>query len=298
MMFDWSDLRYFLAVAKHGSTLAAARALGVNQSTVHRRIDALERGIGHALVRRHPSGYQLTEFGDALLPAAQAVEDAASAIERQVKAYGSQLDGVIRLTCPEPLVSRITGSTLLELFHERYPALHIEFVMSDRYLDLSKGEADIALRSGEPNDENLVGRKIGDSIWAVYASRSYVQHHGKPQRVEDIADHAIVGFDGMLINHRAAKWFAAVAPNAKVAARNNSVLGVLHAVKCGVGVAPLPTTIADMHDDLVQVLPPVQELSRAWYLLTHPDLRKTPQIRAFFDFVTEKLHLVRPILMG
>jgi DNA-binding transcriptional LysR family regulator len=298
MMFDWSDLRHFLAVAKHGSTLAAARALGVNQSTVHRRIDALERRIGHALVRRHPSGYQLTEFGEALLPAAQAVENAAIAVERQVQAYGNQLDGVIRLTCPEPLVSRITGSALLELFQERYPALRIEFVMSDRYLDLSKGEADIALRSGEPDDENLVGRKIGDSIWAVYASRSYVQQHGKPQRVEDIADHAIIGFDGTLINHRAAKWFAAVAPNARIAARNNSVLGVLHAVKSGVGVAPLPTAIADMHDDLVQVLPPVQELGRGWYLLAHPDVRKTPQIRAFFDFVTEKLDLVRPILMG
>ncbi|MDP3895175.1 MAG: LysR family transcriptional regulator [Mesorhizobium sp.] len=297
-MFEWDDLRYFLAVARDGSTLAAARALGVNQSTVQRRIAELERRTGHALARRHPSGYQLTEFGEALLPSAEAVEAAALALERQVRDYSNDLVGTIRLTCPEPLVARITASPLLDRFHERYPALRVEFVMSDRYLDLSKGEADVALRSGEPADENLVGRKIGDSIWAVYASRSYVQQHGRPQSVADLAHHAIVGFDGMLINHRAARWFASVAPDATVAARNNSILGVLLAVKSGVGVAPLPTTIADTETDLVQVLPPVEELARGWYLLTHPDLRRTPRIRAFFDFVIEELAIVRPILMG
>ncbi|WP_309084050.1 LysR family transcriptional regulator [Chelativorans sp.] len=297
-MFDWNDLRYLLAVARHGSTLSAARFLGVNQSTVHRRIAELERRVGHALVKRHPSGYQLTEFGKSMLPAVENVEASIIALERQIQSYSRELTGVIKLTCPEPLVSRITGSPLLALFQERYPALRVEFVMSDRYLDLSRGEADIALRSGEPEDESLVGRKIGDSIWAVYGSKSYVQHHGRPWRVEDLADHAIIGFDGMLANHRAAKWLSAVAPGARVAATNNSVLGVLMAVKSGVGIAPLPTTIADMHDDLVQVLPPVAELDRGWYLLTHPDLRRNPRICAFFDFVVEHLHLVRPILMG
>lgn len=297
-MFDWSDLRYFLAVARHGSTLAASRALGVNQSTVHRRIAELERRIGGPLMLRHPVGYRLTEFGEALLPAAEAIETSVTALERRIVAYRSDLAGTIRLTVPEPLVSRIVGSALLDMFHARYPALRIEFVMSDRYLDLSKGEADVALRSGEPDDEALVGRKIADSIWAVYGSRSYVQQHGAPQRIEDIGRHAIVGFDGMLINHRAAKWLAAIAPGANIAARNNSVLGVLHAVKSGIGIAPLPTTIADMDDDLVRILPPVPELTRGWYLLTHPELRQTPRIRAFFDFVVEKLDMVRPILMS
>ena len=297
-MFDWNDLRYFLAVARHGSTLAAARALGVNQSTVQRRIVELERRVGYALVKRHSTGYQLTELGEALRPTVERAGEAVTGIERQIHDYRNELVGTIRLTCPEPLVSRVVSSTLLDLFHARYPKLRVEFVMSDRYLDLSKGEADVALRSGEPHDEKLVGRKIGDSIWAVYASQSYVQHRGRPGRVEDIALHSIVGFDGMLINHRAAKWFANVAPQANVAARNNSVLGVLLAVKSGVGIAPLPTTIADMDEDLVQVLPPVEELTRGWYLLTHPDLRKTPRISAFFDFIVEKLELVRPILMG
>ncbi len=297
-MFDWSDLRYFLAVARHGSTVAAARALGVNQSTVQRRLGELERRLGHALARRHPSGYQLTEFGEALRPAAERVEEAVSRLERQINAYRNELVGTIRLTCPEPLVKRIIDAGLLDLFHDRHPGLKVEFVMSDGYLDLSKGEADIALRSGEPHDEGLVGRKIADSIWAVYGSHGYVQRHGRPQSAEDLIQHSIVGFDGMLINHRAAKWLAKVAPKATIAARNNSVLGVLLAVKSGIGLAPLPTTIADGEADLVQVLAPVPELARGWYLLTHPDLRHTPRIRAFFDFVVEKLDVVRPILMG
>jgi DNA-binding transcriptional LysR family regulator len=297
-MFDWDDLRYLLSVARCGSTLAAAKALGVNQSTVHRHLAELETRLGQSLVTRHSSGYRLTAFGEALLPAAERVEAAILSVERQVAAYGAELNGTIRLTCPEPLVERLAQSSFLAEFHSTYPCLRVEFVMSDRYLDLSKGEAEVALRSGEPDDETLVGRKIADSIWAVYASRSYLQRHYQPERVEDLEQHDLVGFDGMLSNHRAAKWLAVVAPRANIASRNSSVLGVLHAVKSGIGIAPLPTTIADMHDDLVQVLPPVQDLSRGWYLLTHPELRQMPRIRVFFDFTIERLDLIRPILMG
>ena len=297
-MFEWSDLQHFLAVARHGSTLAAARALGVNQSTVHRRLAEFERRVGHPLVGRHPTGYRLTELGEELLPYAQSVENAVIALERRIDGLDTGLEGTIRLTCPEPIVARLTASPLLEKFHERYPGLRIEFAMSDRYLDLSRGEADVALRSGYPEDLDLVGRKIADSVWAVYASQSYVQHHGRPQSAADLANHLLVGFDGTMANHRASKWLAAIAPTASVAARNNSVLGVLLAVKSGVGVAPLPTTIADTEAELVQVLPPVPELARGWYLLAHPHLRHTPRVSAFFDFIVEELPTVRAILMG
>jgi DNA-binding transcriptional LysR family regulator len=297
-MFEWSDLRHFLAVARHGSTLAAARALGVNQSTVHRRLAEFERRAGHALVSRHPTGYRLTEMGQSLLPYAQSVENAVLALERKIDGLDTGLEGTIRLTCPEPIVARLTASPLLERFHECYPGLRIEFAMSDRYLDLSRGEADVALRSGDSDDPDLVGRKIADSIWAVYASQSYVQHHGKPQDLADLATHDLVGFDGTMSGHRASKWLAAHVPGARIVARNNSVLGVLLAVKSGVGIAPLPTTIADAEPELVQVLPPVPELARGWYLLAHPLLRHTPRVSALFDFIVEELPLVRSILMG
>jgi len=118
-MFEWSDLRHFLAVARHGSTLAAARALGVNQSTVHRRLAELERRVGHPLVLRHPTGYRLTETGESLLPYAQSVENAVIALERRIDGLDTGLEGIIRLTCPEPIVARLTASPLLERFHER-----------------------------------------------------------------------------------------------------------------------------------------------------------------------------------
>ena len=297
-MFDWNDLKYFLAVAHHHSTLAASRALQVNQSTVQRRLAELERRLGRPLVQRHPTGYRLTEFGQALLPYAESVAKAVAALEQQLESAQLEAVGIIRVTCPEPLVYRITQTTLLDRFHARYPGLRVEFVMSDRYLDLMKGEADVALRSGDTVDNELVGRKIGDSLWAVYASRKYIERCGQPDRVEALEQHDLVGFDETMANHRAAQWLRDVAPHGRVVARNNSVLGLLYSVKAGVGIAPLPTAIADAEPELVRVLGPVPELARIWRLLTRADLRHTPRVSAFFDFMIEEIDTLRPIITG
>jgi len=297
-MFDWDDLRYFLAVAHHRSTHAAARALKVNQSTVNRRLAELERRIGRALFKRLPTGYRLTELGQDMVAHAERVEQAVLAFERHLEDSQREAVGVIRVTCPEPLVYRITQSSLLERFHARHPGLRVEFVMSDRYLDLAKGEADVALRSGDTLDGELVGRKIADSYWAVYAGRSYIERHGRPARVEDLERHALIGFDESMADHRAAKWLRRVAPNAKIVARNNSVLGLLYAAKSGVGVAPLPTALGDEEADLVRVLGPIPELARIWRLLTSPELRRTPRVSAFFDFIGDEIEALRPILTG
>jgi DNA-binding transcriptional LysR family regulator len=297
-MFEWSDLRYFLAVARHGSTLAAGKALRVSQSTVQRRLTELERKLGRPLVTRHTTGYKLTEFGEQMLPHAEQVERAAEAFEQHRDTIGRGEVGVVRVTCPEPIMYRITQSKLLDRFHARYPGLRVEFVMSDKYLDLAKGDADVALRSGDTDDEVLVGRKIADSIWAVYASNGYIERNGKPQRIEDLSSHQLVAFDESMAKHRVSTWLREVAPNAKIAARNNSVLGLVYAVKSGLGVAPLPLPIGDAEPDLVRVLGPVPELARSWRLLTHPDLRKTPRVAAFFDFIKDEAEALRPILTG
>lgn len=297
-MFDWNDLRYFLAVAQHGSTLAAARALKVNQSTVQRRLAELEQRIGRPLVRRQPSGYRLTEFGESLLPHARRVEQAVTLFEQQVAPSQRAAAGVVRVTCPEPLATRISNSPLLERFRARYPGLDVEFAMSDRYLDLSKGEADVALRSGDTDDGVLIGRKIGDSLWAVYASRRYVERHGKPSRIEDLTQHALAGFDDSMADHRAAKWLREVAPHGRIVARNNSVLGLLNSVRAGIGIAPLPTALGDSEPDLVRVLGPVPELTRIWRVLAHPDVRHAPHVAAFFDFVVDEIETLRPIITG
>ena len=296
--FNWDDLKHLLAVARHGSSLAAGRALGVDQSTVQRRLQELERRIGQALVQRQPNGYRLTAFGLALLPHAEQVEQAVKAFEQHIATAAAGVAGVIRVTCPEPIVLRITQSPLLDRFRALYPALQVHFVMSDKYVDLMQGEADVAFRSGDTDDSELVGRKIGDSIWAVYASHTYIERHGRPERLEDLAQHALVGFDDTMAKHRIAAWLRKIAPGAVLVARSNSVLGLVYSAKAGVGVAPLPTALGDAEPDLVRVIEPVAELSRIWRMLTTPALRRTPRVSAFFDFIVSEIDTLRPILTG
>lgn len=297
-MLDWDDLKYFVAVARHGSTLAAGRALEVDQSTVQRRLTALERHIGRPLVQRHTTGYRLTDFGSEMLEAAQQVEQAVHAFEQALAASKRNAAGVIRLTCPEPLVNRLTRSGLIDRFHALHPELHLEFVMSDKYIDLRTGEADVALRSGDTDDGALVGRKVGDSLWAVYASRDYVARCGQPSSIEELASHPVVGFEEAMAAHRASQWLRQVAPNATVVARNDSVLGLLLSVKAGVGIGPLPTALGDSEPELVRVLGPVAALSRDWRLLAMPELRKTKRVSAFFDFMVAEIEALKSIITG
>src|SRR6185437_10392058 len=126
-MFDWNDLKYFLAVARHGSTVAGAKALGQSQSTVHRRLGELERRLGRQLVARRPSGYRLTELGVNLLAYAERVEAAVAAFERRISASKTELTGTVRVTCPEALGSRLMRSNLIDKFNARHPGLRVEF---------------------------------------------------------------------------------------------------------------------------------------------------------------------------
>jgi DNA-binding transcriptional LysR family regulator len=297
-MFVWDDVKYLLAVARYGSTLAAGRALGLSQSTVHRRIAALELAIGRELVLRSAAGYRLTAFGEDLLPYAEEVERAALAFGERRNTVDRAQSGVIRLTCPEPVMIRIIKSSLLERFSARYPGLKVEFVMSDSYVDLSKGEADVAFRSGDTDDGVLVGRKIADSIWSVYASQSYVQQNGRPASPADLNAHAVVGFEGPMALNRAATWLAEVAPDARIAARVSSVLGLVSVARSGVAAVPMPIALGNAEPDLVRLFDEVPELTRSWRILAHPSARKTPAVSAFFAFVGDEIAALKPILTG
>ncbi len=297
-MFDWDDLKVFLAVARHGSTLAAGRALGINQSTVQRRLSSLEDQIKQRLVERLPSGYRLTKLGAAILPAAKSVATAAEAFATELEELARDHVGIIRLTCPEPIAFRLNQSGLLDRFHAAYPDLKVEFVLSDSYIDLAKGDADVALRSGDTDAGVLVGRKIADSLWAVYASRQYVDRHGAPASIAELARHPLIGFEESMSKHRISVWLKEVAPDAVYAAHNTSVLGLIYAAKAGVGVAPLPVALGDKEPDLVQVLGPVPALTRPWRLLAHPDQRRTHRVSAFFDFIVKETAALKPVLTG
>ncbi len=297
-MFNWDDLKPFLAVARQGSTTAAARALHVDQSTVQRRVAELERRVGQPLVERHPTGYRLTAYGEELRPLAEAVEQRVALLEQHIRGSARELNGVVRLTCPEPLVQRIIQSTLLDRLHRAYPRLRLEFVTSDHYLDLAKGEADVALRSGDTLDGTLVGRKVADSLWAVYASRAYAQRAGLPASVAQAAAHPWIALDASMSGHRLTLWLQESLPAAKVVATSTSVLGMLHSAKAGLGLAALPTALGDAEPDLVRVFGPVPELTRIWRILTMPALRKTPRIDAFFRFIASETNTMRSILTG
>jgi DNA-binding transcriptional LysR family regulator len=233
-----------------------------------------------------------------MLPYAEEVERAVLVFEQHQASIEHEETGLIRLTCPEPIMYLITKSGLLDKFHGLYPELRVEFVLSDKYLDLAKGDADVALRSGDTDDPVLIGRKIADSLWAVYASRSYVELNGKPEAITDIGNHPIVALDETMAGHRLTQWLAEVAPCAVVASRNSSILGLINSVKAGVGIAALPMALGDKESELVRIIGPVPELTRPWRILAHPDVRKTPRVSALFDFIRTETDALRPILTG
>lgn len=296
-MFAWDDLRHFLAFARAGSMQAAAQALGVNQSTVQRRIAELEGNIGRRLVERHLGSYRLTELGGELRAAAEDVAQAVTAFERHLAACDKQLTGVVRLTCGSSVADRLRRTPLIDDFHARNPGLRVELLISDRAFDLSKGEADIAIRVGEPRDESLVCRKITDVAWSVYASRAYVERLGRPDNVDDLEDHLIVDCDGSIANYPGARWMRSVAPHATVATRSDHWQGLMLAVKAGAGLAALPHFQGDHESELVRVIDDIG-LVLPFYLVLHSDMQRTPRVRAFADFVASEIKSFRAIVSG
>ena len=294
---DWNDLRFFLAVARAGSTLAAARELGVNQSTVARRVAALQDQLGCLLFERRDGRYRLTDLGSELLPLAERVDDAVAALGRRLSTRDAALSGTVTVTCAEGLGYRLV-TPLIDAFHARHPRIAVSLVIADRYRGLGKGEADVAVRAGAPGDDGLVGRKIADNPWAVFASASYMERHGRPATPDDLGKHRVIGFEGAIADLHAARWLRDVAPDATVVARCNSVVGLLMTAKSGIGLALMPVHLGDLEDGLVRVVDPVPALNSLIYLMTHPDLKSTPRVRAFIDFVVGEMPRLRPMLLG
>jgi DNA-binding transcriptional LysR family regulator len=195
------------------------------------------------------------------------------------------------------MADRLAKSPLIEGFHAQYPGLRVEFIITDKYLDLSKGQADIAIRTGEVADENLIGRKIAEVPWAVYGTQSYVERHGRPERIQDLDQHLVVAFDGEIANYAAARWLRSVAPRAKIAARSDNWAAYLATVKTGVGLAPLPIHHGDREKDLVRLMDTEPRVVSQFWLLMHPDMRQTPRVRAFLDYVVAEVKTFRALIL-
>jgi len=289
VMFDWSDLRHFLAVARTGSTLAAARHLGVNQTTCARRLQALEEALGQRLFDKTQGGRALTETGRALLQAAEAVETAARGFQEQADARRRGLTGALRVTCSETLANVAVIPALVE-FNQLYPEIEIEVLTGDRFLDLVSGEADIAIRamSNPQFPPNLVIRKLMDTGWALYCSPDYAARHGRPEGIHDLKGHMMIGGSGELSE----PWFRLVEENAigaEVRSRASSLTNLFTAVRAGLGVAPLPLEAAEIDPALLRCGPPIPQFSASVWLVAPERLRDHPRARAFMDFVSSYL---------
>jgi DNA-binding transcriptional LysR family regulator len=143
-----------------------------------------------------------------------------------------------------------------------------------------------------------VRRKIADQPWAIYASRSYVEQRGQITCFEDINNHNVIAFDGQMRNHHAARWLKSIAPNAKVAARSDSLPSLLLGVKSGGGLSPLPVIVGESEGELTRMLGAIPNLISSFYLVMHEDMKRTPRVRALFDFFIDEIKFIRPILAG
>ncbi|GAA4013021.1 LysR family transcriptional regulator [Sphingomonas swuensis] len=292
MALDWSDLRHFLAVARHGSTLGAARELGVNQTTCARRIAALEEELGFTLFERGREGYRLSGRAAPLVVSAERVEREVKAFLADVAGAERRLSGTIRMTTNEPLANTVAARAVRD-FRDAYPRVRVELTVGDHPLDIARGEADVALRVGsKPTDPCLVIRPLTHAAWATYCSHDYAAKFGAPAGVADLAGHALVTSEAA-----AADWVAAIAPDLEIACRSNSLPNLSAMLIAGSGIGGLPCIIGDVEPglrrcfDLPEIRPPV-------FLVYHERMKAEPHVRAFLDFLGAHVLAKRNLLTG
>jgi DNA-binding transcriptional LysR family regulator len=287
-MLHWDDLRYFLAIARTGSLSGAARELGVNHSTVFRRLHGLEDNVGTRLFERFPTGYILTAAGADMLEVAKDMEEQMNALERRMFGRDYRLSGTIRVATTAALAVCFL-QPYLHGFHDRYPNISLELVSTSQFFDLSKREADVAVSPDEQPPSQWVGRPVANIAWSVYGSHDYLKSRTQPQRPEDLAEHWLIGGDDSLAGSPVSLWLHEQVGDRPVIYRTNSILAQLAAAKAGFGLAVLPCFCADPEPSLVRVLPPIDDLTHKLWLLTHNDLRRTARIHAFREFMAEAI---------
>jgi DNA-binding transcriptional LysR family regulator len=289
-MYEWSDLRIFLSVAREGSTLAASRLLNMNQTTVSRRIEALEDALHVALFTRSTRGFALTPQGQALMGRIEAVEVAAIDVETEATRLIRDLSGSIRVSAPEALMTLVVGPTMLD-----YRALHAEVrfesLSSETRVNLEKGEADIAFRAtnGALEGDTLIALRLPDIKWGVYCSDGYLERHGKPAKMEALQGHAVVAFNGLVATLHFSICFMSYVRGEQVVTTCNSIPNMAGALRSGLGVGLLPLAIGMTTPGLVLCFPPPVETDSKWYILAPPDAYRQPRVRSFMAFAAERI---------
>ncbi len=286
-MLDWDDLRFFLAVARVGSLSAAAKELHVAQSTVGRRLASLEASLDVRLLNRTPDGYVPTLAGRDVRQQAERVEAEARALERIVGGRDTRLAGQVRVTCAETIASNLVAPCLGNL-HLEHPDLMIELIPNPRELSLSMREADISIRLRQPDQHDLVVRRIGTVAFGLYASPGYLERHGGFDYADGCPGHHLITQRDGIQDSSQTEWLAELAPRARVSMQTSSHAAALAAALEGGGLVSLIRFRADREDGLVRVTPPLSSLipSSGIFLVVHKDNRATPRIRVVLDHLT------------
>lgn len=288
---DWDDVRYFLAAARAGSLAGAARALGIEHSTIGRRLSGLERSLGAAAVLRNPDGLQLTTLGRQLLPLAEQVERSV----RAVSALASSEKTRVRLATPSGM-SQLFVHGLARL-RDRHPGLVLEIISGSRLVDLRRGEADLAVRIGPVTDADLVVKKQCELGQAVYAARSYLHRRSTPIDIDDLAGHDVVAFEPALAATPAARWLESRSHNATIVLRSREMTDMLIAIVSGLGIGVLPCFMGDAESDLIRLTRQPVTTTRL-SLVYRKEARIARPIRVVAELVTTSLQQHAARLLG
>ncbi len=283
---EWDDIRIFLAVARTGRLLAAARQLELDHSTVSRRIDQLEAGLAIQLFERGPRGTSLTPGGEQLLTHAEAMEQAAGAIGDLRSLTTGTVSGVVRLACLEAFGQHIIVRNLPRL-REHHPDLELELIPGSHGVSLARREADIAIGLNRPRRGRLAAAKLTDYRLGLYASPAYLECHGTPATPADLARHIRIGYIEDLMDFPELRSLDRLFGGAISPFRSNSILAQEAAARQGIGIALLHGFSVRGAPDLVPVLPDAVSIPRSYWMTTTLDGRKRPHVRAVMDFVRE-----------
>jgi DNA-binding transcriptional LysR family regulator len=285
---DWNDYRYFLAVARAGSLSAAARRMGVDQSTVGRRIAALEARVGARIFDHTPDGYVLTTAGEQ-------VRNDVETVERRLAGGDARVEGIVRVAITEVFANAFIVEHLAVL-RRSHPGLSIELVTGIAPVDLARREADLAVRIGKPpRQPNLIVRPLGTAGYALYASQAYLARRGRPQLRGGLGGHEVVCYGGELAAVPLARFMSEHAGEAEVAFRANSVGSVHSAVAAGLGLGVLPCVLGGQ--GLRRVGPAMLGRTPVWSIV-HEDLLRTARVRAVLRFLSDLIQRERRALGG
>ena len=296
--FPWDEFRLVKAIADTRTLQGAADSLGVNHSTVFRRLAELEEKAGAPLFERHRAGYQLTPTGEAMVNVAARIESDISDFMRKLDGQDLRPRGEIRVTTNDTLMLYLLIPVLAQ-FRSAYPDIRVDILMSNQSLNLSKRDADIAIRATDSPPDNLTGRRISDLVWAIYGRKADWPQGSKNFDMAHMPSTATWVALGDGFSHLQAARFVRdhVAPE-KIALTVNTVLGLTEAVQAGIGIGPLPCFIADARSDLVRLSAIEPDFTTGLWLLTHPDLKSSPRVRAFLDLAGAELLKYRARLEG